>query len=394
MMYLICKHDGSVKLTNLNEIITQGSTTTTIFVAVEGYNASENYNAIAQYILPNKTESAGIGIASIQEIGETSYDGWEFSLTQDETYYYGELLMSVKVYETGTSNILFTFPIYLTINKSGFVADTTNITITQYTNLVSYIESVEAQIGDFLEQYHESIETDYVVYGVDSEGNQTMVSVNDGVIAGAIPMWNSGGRLETGTPVLNNECANKSYVDGKFVIKNDDSSDSRYRFYAINEDGTQEIVESGYNDGCVPVYNGDNCIQTDTPYSDTDCANKKYVDDNATKLYKHTVVCSGTDKFVVDGVSYDELTLVFVCNNANKFESNLDSIATAQGQGFFQFSINGNGYKKLPSVKSCMIVRISSTGLYTSSIMALGSSGFFTITTLDTFTLEDTVLPL
>lgn len=141
MMYLIYNHDGSIKLTNLNEVITQGSTTTEIFVAIDGFNIA-THEAIATYILPNKSESAGNGVAIEDvEVLNGVYDGWVFSLTQDETYYYGKLLMSVKVYRTGTSEVLFTIPIELTINKSGFVASETSITITQYTNLISQLST-------------------------------------------------------------------------------------------------------------------------------------------------------------------------------------------------------------------------------------------------------------
>ena len=143
MMYAIYNSDGSLKLTNLNEIITQGSTTTTIFIAVENYENTE-YTALARYVLPNKTSSAGRGVAENQTINGITYKGWLFTLTQDETYYYGELLMSVEVSEGAT--ILFTFPIYLTINKSGFVADTTNITITQYSNLADSIDTLQDEV--------------------------------------------------------------------------------------------------------------------------------------------------------------------------------------------------------------------------------------------------------
>ena len=91
MMYLIYNHDGSIKLTNLNEVITQGSTTTEIFVAIDGFSIT-THEAIATYILPNKSESAGNGVATEDvEVLDGEYDGWVFSLTQDETYYYGKL---------------------------------------------------------------------------------------------------------------------------------------------------------------------------------------------------------------------------------------------------------------------------------------------------------------
>ena len=136
MLYVVYNQDGSLKYTNLNEIITQGSTTTKLLVSVEGYNTS-GYTAIAYCILPNGSSSAVEGELTTDE--DTGITGFEFALTQDETYYYGELQMSVKLYIAGTDTILFTIPIHLTINKTGFVANSTNITITQYSNLIDRI---------------------------------------------------------------------------------------------------------------------------------------------------------------------------------------------------------------------------------------------------------------
>lgn len=158
MMYLIYNRDGSIKLTNLNEVITQGSTTTKIFVHCASMIPSAYTTAIATYKLPNGETSVGNSEISEQYILGETYSGWLFSLTQDETYYYGTLLMSIKIYRAGTTDVLFTIPVELTINKTGFDASTTTITITQYTNLVS---SINTQNADF-ESRISTIEDAYV----------------------------------------------------------------------------------------------------------------------------------------------------------------------------------------------------------------------------------------
>lgn len=183
-MYAIYNNDGSVKLTNLNEIITQGSTTTTIFIAVIDYENTD-YTAIARYVLPNKTSSAGNGVATNQEINGITYKGWLFTLTQDETYYYGELLMSVEI-SLGTT-ILFTFPIYLTINKSGFVADTTQMTITQYSNIISSLDTIFAQFSSYVSLANdETITGDKTFDGEVRLNNNFVFNLGGGEIIGYV----------------------------------------------------------------------------------------------------------------------------------------------------------------------------------------------------------------
>ena len=158
MMYLIYNQDGSIKFTNLNEVITQGSTTTKIFVNVGGIIPSETVGAIATYKLANNETSSGNGEATLETINNESYNGWLFTLTQDETYYYGTLLMSIKIFTVGTNEVLFTIPVELTVNKTGFDASSTTITITQYTNLVG---SISTQNADFESRIYD-IESNYV----------------------------------------------------------------------------------------------------------------------------------------------------------------------------------------------------------------------------------------
>ena len=205
MLYVVYNHDGSLKYTNLNEIITQGSTTTKLLVSVEGYNTS-GYTAIAYCILPNGSSSAVEGELTTDE--DTGITGFEFALTQDETYYYGELQMSVKLYIAGTDTILFTIPIHLTINKTGFVANSTNITITQYTNLVDTLNTLDSEKLD----KQTSDGADYV-YGVNASSEQVMFALSNAPTNNHIPVYNADGQIKTEAPNNNKDCANKKYVD-------------------------------------------------------------------------------------------------------------------------------------------------------------------------------------
>ena len=134
MMYVIYNNDGSIKLTNLNEIITQNSNNVSkIFFAVEGYD-TDNYNADATFELSNGDANTLVATISSMTLDTTPYVGWEFSLTNAQTASPGRLLASIEL-KNLSDVVLFTFPLDLFVNKTTLQPDETTITVAQYNNL-------------------------------------------------------------------------------------------------------------------------------------------------------------------------------------------------------------------------------------------------------------------
>ena len=134
MMYVIYNNDGSIKLTNLNEIITQNSNNVSkIFFAVEGYD-TDSYNADATFELSNGDANTLVATISSMTLDTTPYVGWEFSLTNAQTASPGRLLASIEL-KNLSDVVLFTFPLDLFVNKTTLQPNETTITIAQYNNL-------------------------------------------------------------------------------------------------------------------------------------------------------------------------------------------------------------------------------------------------------------------
>lgn len=341
MLYVIYNQDGSLKATNLNEIITQGSTTTKLFVYVAGYDTS-THNAIAYCVLPNHTSSAVDGEAETQTIDGTPYSGWTFALTQDETYYYGEMKMSIKVYVAGTDTILFTIPVALTINKTGFVANSTNITITQYTNLIdslnkkqdkyavsnlrvySTLALAEEDLENLAENQlfyvvatkitYKKTSDSYVVFDyphfpiVDYDSTDTVSSIYNKLL----PMG-----LFTNAGWIRQTSLSGTVDFVKMTYTSIPDQTITIEIISLDTATIQKV-----NNVSASTYWGNLSFTTsnltcNTPTTNTEVANKQYVDSNSSCLYKHSlemeISFSTTNSFNID--------LIITSTSATEIES-------------------------------------------------------------------------
>lgn len=91
------------------------------------------------------------------------------------------------------------------------------------------------------------------LYGVDSNGKQVMKNLSFGAIAGCIPMYGggSGKCISTDTPITEEHCANKAYVDNainKINILQTKTCESELG-YAAGEDEYANWIEQNTADG-------------------------------------------------------------------------------------------------------------------------------------------------
>lgn len=140
MNYLMFNHDGSIKATNLVDIITQGSNTYVLYIYVEGFDP-DDYGAVAKFILPDGEPTTPlIGISSTFQPDGEELTGYKIQLTAAQTLQYGNLECSIEIKDLN-DNVLFTKALTLTINKTTYVVDEQTITSAQYDNLVDVLAS-------------------------------------------------------------------------------------------------------------------------------------------------------------------------------------------------------------------------------------------------------------
>lgn len=146
MMYVIYNNDGSIRYTNLCEIITKNSNNVSeIFISVDGYD-TDDYNCDATFELSNGTANSLVATVDSLVLDTTTYYGWKFSLTSAQTACAGDLLMSAMLKDL-SDNILFTFPINLFVNNTPLDPDETLITVAQYNNLRNAMLTKQDKFG-------------------------------------------------------------------------------------------------------------------------------------------------------------------------------------------------------------------------------------------------------
>lgn len=154
-MYIIYNQDGSVRETNFTEFINKGNNNVNkIYVEVLG-RSYDTYGALAIFKLPNG-EIAGPIVGELVEDYEDviyynnnnepvtkTFEGFGYliSLSQDVTAFAGIVKATIKVYNEEDDEILFTYPVNLTINDSAISPeDLTQANLSQYNNLKAYLD--------------------------------------------------------------------------------------------------------------------------------------------------------------------------------------------------------------------------------------------------------------
>lgn len=111
----IYNKDGSIAYQNEKTYKQQGNNNVNeIFVFVKEIEGTYT----AYFELPNGEVN---NLEDLQEetrtINGEEINGYVFNLTEDQTQYYGRVVMSIRV-DFGTDKILYTYPVNLIINKT------------------------------------------------------------------------------------------------------------------------------------------------------------------------------------------------------------------------------------------------------------------------------------
>ena len=127
-------------------------------------------------------------------------------------------------------------------------------------------------------------------YIKNTNGQQTMYSVNTNAIASTIIVRDGNGRANIATPTTDGHIANKAYVDLADVKKVDKKTTTGYFAYTHDGNTQGELKISQSNDASTLVQrNSAGRITATYPTSAEHCATKGYVDDTIPNLYMHTI---------------------------------------------------------------------------------------------------------
>ena len=143
MNYIIYKADGSVLVQNMEFYIQQGNSGDKIFVGFEGALATDT--ATAFFTLPNKQTNTLGGVNTTKTVKvegvDTTFRGFEFTLTTDQTTYNGYLRMAVVVFRDDA--LLVSYPLALIINETGVRPDAdSGVTIEELNGYLAQIQSL------------------------------------------------------------------------------------------------------------------------------------------------------------------------------------------------------------------------------------------------------------
>lgn len=145
-MKIIFKKDGSIYYSQLDEYINQNSTgVNTIFVTIMGRNV-ETYTCSANFTLPNGLTNKTSGVYKQDTIDGKTYDGYEITLTSAQTAYYGNLKVSIELYDN-TQNRLWSYPVSLVVNPT-MQEPSSTITNEEYNTLLSTLAQYQLAFID------------------------------------------------------------------------------------------------------------------------------------------------------------------------------------------------------------------------------------------------------
>ena len=157
MNVVIFNKDGSIKNLIFDQIIVQGNNgVDEIYCAIEGYD-NDSYTLLALFDLPNGDASTLNGVASTFQVDGSAYSGFKVTLTSQETALPGIVKMSLRA----SSQYLerqYTTEINLTINESGYLPEFTDITMSQYENLLSMLSTYQVKYVLNNARFYQSLE--------------------------------------------------------------------------------------------------------------------------------------------------------------------------------------------------------------------------------------------
>lgn len=165
MNCVVFNHDGSIKNLSFQDIIVQGNTgVDDIYVAVEGYS-NDAYTGIALFTLPNGDLNSLIGVTASFSVDGSQYSGYKFTLTSQQTTLAGLVEMSIRL-DSASFERQMSVSVTLTINKSGFSPEYTEITMGQYEAMLRTIATLQPKYTLNNVRHYE-----YLSDAVDDENN-------------------------------------------------------------------------------------------------------------------------------------------------------------------------------------------------------------------------------
>ena len=142
MNCVVFNHDGSIKNLSFQDIIVQGNTgVDDIYVAVEGYS-NDAYTGVALFTLPNGDLNSLIGVTASFSVDGSQYSGYKFTLNSQQTMLAGLVEMSIRL-DSASFERQMSVSVTLTINKSGFPPEYTEITMGQYEAMLRTIATLQ-----------------------------------------------------------------------------------------------------------------------------------------------------------------------------------------------------------------------------------------------------------
>lgn len=119
------------------------------------------------------------------------------------------------------------------------------------------------------------------------DNTQTTFELTDKAIPNTAVKRNSNGSFKVPTPQTDDEVVPKVYVDTK--LDKVTTTTDVYQVYVKAPDGTQTMsnISNYIAQGNIAVWGAGGRLKTNTPTENNDCANKKYVDDKVSTVYKY-----------------------------------------------------------------------------------------------------------
>lgn len=169
------------------------------------------------------------------------------------------------------------------------------------------VQEMDSRIEQVEENKIDKVTEPYRLYGTDGNGEQTSRALDffHNFQPQSIPVRAVNGAIRTPAPTLDNEAANKKYVDDAVSGVGDnkvDKTGEANKIYGTDSHGEQVVYSaaSSVSSETVVVRTVDGRIKSSTPVDDVDVANKEYVDRQDAKREAKWIT-------VVDDVIYTSL---------------------------------------------------------------------------------------
>ena len=151
-MYILFNRDGSLKATNLSDVIVKGENLQkAVFIGVEGLETTDDYSAEVDVQLPAvDTDPVAVAVfTDTRTISGITYKGWGLPITTDITVYEGIDLASLVIIDEIAGSTFVSYNFKLVINPSVTAEQETevNISLAQYRLLSNALNQRVAKVG-------------------------------------------------------------------------------------------------------------------------------------------------------------------------------------------------------------------------------------------------------